>query len=192
MPMSRPSQRRLPCRSRSPVSVTTTAPTSGTAAISRPGQRARQLRLGAREQHPRDRDLDRRVREQRPPARERAARSSVRRTTATGTSSSAPIACVRRRASPARARAPQRGSSGTACPRSRTSRRTAATPRRLNRGSGSVSIRAHTEHRDDDDHHVVTDAPLADRADRAELRPEQVAAERDAGERDRARPPARP
>ena len=36
MPTERPSQRRVPCRSRSPVSAATTAPTSGTAAIRSP------------------------------------------------------------------------------------------------------------------------------------------------------------
>ena len=56
-----------------------------------PGQRARQLRLGAREQHPGDRDLDGRVREERRPAA-RAAGAARRGTRANGASSSAPIA----------------------------------------------------------------------------------------------------
>ena len=65
---SSPAQRRAPCRSRSPVNVVTTAPTSGTAAISRPVSELVSSRLGAREEEPRDHDLDHREDEHRQPA----------------------------------------------------------------------------------------------------------------------------
>ena len=103
-----------------------------------PGERARQLRLGAREQHPGDRDLDHRVGEQRPPAREQRAEVSAQRGERRRAAAQ-PRPCAGRRASPAPARARRRGSSGTERPRSRTSPRRAARPRRFIPLAGSRS-----------------------------------------------------
>ena len=127
MPTRRPSQRRVPCRSRSPVSAAIDRTDERNRGDQKPGQRARQLRLRLREQEPGQRDLDRRCRararasagagREAPSATARTAEAARRRSRSAG-----------RRASPARAPAPRRGSSGTGFPRSRTSRRTGGLP----------------------------------------------------------------
>ena len=149
-----------------------------------PGQRARELRLRAREQHPGIAISIAREGEQ-GRQRGKSGRSSPRAAAIGSSSSAADRRAQRRRASP--------GASSRTATRIRRYGIPQITHIAANSSSaaaglvtgirGSVSTRA-TKHRDDGDHDVVRDAPLADRVDARDLRPEEIAAERNAREGD--------
>ena len=129
---SSPAQRRAPCRSRSPVSVVTTAPTSGTAAIRSPvSELVSSVSARARKNHGITISITAKTSDRQPAARERPQLSAHRRDRQQQRARRSRAAEAER--DRARARARRRGSGGTGIPQITHIAAKSSQPRRVMR-----------------------------------------------------------